>query len=263
MVGLLLTIIFSSIMQAQSKTHYPILEKYRKWSIVAGPIIYRPASLTPQYGDYTFQNKPMLGFNAGILYDFHPDKKWSCIIGLGCAKEPVYHVKFTLKKEDIYDHFYEDITDQMKMYSMVSFSSPILLRLNIQLGKKTFLSFLTGLKATLFPHGEAEMTYATVNEDMSEIREVFGLRLESPKNMIQGSFVAGTGFSYAMDKVLLKTNLIYVINFQNTISGEYLVSNLFVSPESRGYYDLSGDYLGLMLSISFKKGKKKNNEKLP
>ena len=34
--------------------------------------LYNKAELTPQYGDMTFENKPMLGFNAGVMYDFYP-----------------------------------------------------------------------------------------------------------------------------------------------------------------------------------------------
>ena len=256
-VGGILTIVFPLITQAQQRAEYPELNEYRKWEFVAGPVLYNRATLTPQFGDYTFNNKPILGFNAGFVYDFHPDAKWSFITGLYCAIEPVYNVQFTLKEIDIYDYFGGDYTDHVKMYSILSFSFPLLLRLNIQLGNRTFISFLTGFKAMYFPSGDAEMTYAITSQDLSETREVFGLKLESPENSIQGSFILGSGFSYAMDKVLLKTNLIYVMNFQNTMSGEYQFANLLTSPDTRGYYNLSGNYLGLLFSVSLKKGKKK------
>lgn len=258
MVGVILTIVFPLIIQAQSIAYYPVLEKYRKWSIAAGPVIYNQASITPQYGEHTFENLPIYGFNAGFEYDFYPAQKWSFITGLYTAIEPVYNLKFTIKQFDLYNHFYEDYTDQVIMYSMVSFSSPLLLRLNIQAGSKTFISFLTGFKAMYFPQGGAEMVYAITSLELLESREVFGLKLESPNNSIQGSYVVGTGFSYAMDKVLLKANIIYVMTFQNTMSGEYQFANLFTSPDSRGYYDLSGNYLGLLFSASLKKGKNKN-----
>lgn len=257
MVGGILTIVFPLIIQAQQRAEYPELNEYRKWAFVAGPVLYNRATLTPQFGDYTFENKPMLGFNAGFEYDFYPDAKWSFLTGLYCAIEPVYNLQFTLKEIDIYNHFDEDYTDQVKMYSIVSFSSPLLLRLNIQSGNRTFISFLTGFKAMYFPKGDAEMIYAISSQELSERREVFGLILKSPENSIQGSFIIGTGFSYAMDKILLKTNLIYVMNFQNSISGEYQFANLLTSPDTRGYYDLSGNYLGLLFSVSLKKGKKK------
>ncbi|MCK9291066.1 MAG: hypothetical protein WCR58_10150 [Bacteroidales bacterium] len=238
---------------SQEQKVYDELSKYSKWSIVAGPVLYDKAYLTPQYGEYTFENIPILGFNAGFEYDFYPDAKWSFITGLYFAYEPVYNLKFTLKEIDIYDHFEEDYSDHINMYANPSFSSPVLLRLNIQSGNRTFNSFLIGFKAMFFPRGEAEMTYAMSSLELSERREVFGLKLESPKNNFQGSFVIGTGFSYALEKVLLKANLIYVMNFQHTIYGEYQFANLFTSPDTRGYYDLTGNYLGLLISIGLKK----------
>lgn len=257
MVGLILTIIFPLPAQAQQKADYPALSKYRNWSVFAGPVIYDRATLTPQYGDYTFENKPISGFNAGFEYDFYPDKKWSFVTGFYTTIEPVYNLEFTIKQTDIYSHFYQDYTDHVKKYSIVTFSSPLLLKLNIQTSKKSFASFLTGFKVMYFPHGSADMVYAFSSEELSESREVFGLNLESPENSFQGSFVVGTGFSYALDKVLLKTNLIYVMNFQNTISGEYQFANMLTSPDTRGYYDLSGNYLGFLFSVSLRKGKSK------
>jgi len=257
MVGGILTIVFPLFIQAQQITEYPELNKYRKWAIVAGPVLYNKASITPQYGDYTFENKPILGFNAGFEYNFYPERRWSFCTGVLVALEPVYSVEYRIYNKDLFPEALGDLTNKTKMYSIVSFSSPLLLRLNIQSGNNTFISFLTGFKAMYFPNGGAEMVHAISSQELSETREVFGLKLESPKNSIQGSFVVGTGFSYAMDKVLLKANLIYVMNFQNTISGEYQFANLFTSPDTRGYYDLSGNYLGLLFSVSLKKGKNK------
>ena len=257
MVWNILPIVFPLIIQAQSITHYPVLEQYRKWSIVAGPVIYNRATITPQYGEYTIENSPIYGFNAGFEYDFYPERRWSFSTGFLVALEPVYSVEYRIYNKDLFPETLGDLTNKTKMYSIVSFSSPLLLRLNIQSGNRTFISFLTGFKAMYFPKGDAEMVHAITSQELSETREVFGLKLESPHNSIQGSFVVGTGFSYGIDKVLLKANLIYVMNFQNTISGEYQFANLFTSPDTRGYYDLSGNYLGLLFSVSLKKSKGK------
>jgi hypothetical protein len=40
------------------------------------------------------------------------------------------------------------------------------------------------------------------------------------------------------------------MNFQNAMEGEYLFDNMFMSERSRGDYKLSGNYLGLLFSIS-------------
>lgn len=257
MVGIILTIVLSTETFGQTSTEYYALKKYRKWGIVVGPILYNRAKLEPQYGEYTFENKPIWGFNAGFEYDFYPDRKWSFITGFIVAIEPIYNLQYKFKKEDIYPHFTDDWTDSDKMYATTSFSAPLLLRLNIQVSNKTFINFRSGLKVMYFPDGFANLRVTFHNEDDTESREMFGLRVESPLNWFQGSFVIGSGISYATKKVLLKANLIYVMNFQNSMEGDYLFDNMFVSPRSYGYYKLSGNYLGLLFTVSLAKKKDK------
>lgn len=253
-ISLILGVAFIRPLFSQEQKSYDELKSFSKWSIIAGPVLYNKAKLTPQYGDLTFENKPMLGFNIGVLYDFHPEKKWSFQTGLIVAKEPIYSIYYKILHNDLYENYPGDLIDEYKSYALYSFSFPLSLRFNLQTGKKTFASFTVGLKAMYFPHGGSEYTYAISDEQLSDYREIFGLKLESPENSIQGSFVIGTGCSYALDKVLLKANILYVMNFQNTISGEYQFANLFTSPDTKGYYDLSGNYLGLQFSASLKKG---------
>lgn len=256
-MGLMLIIASLKMAYTQEQKVYYELSKYSKWSIVAGPVIYDKAKLTPQYGNLSFINKSMFSYNAGLLYDFHTDRKWSYQTGLIVAKEPVYSVEFKINNDDLYPEYPGDLHNEAKMYTQFTFSFPMLLCLNLQTGNKTFASFITGLKAMYFPSGQAEYTYVISSEKLSNTREIFGLKLESPQNSFQGSFLIGTGFSYALEKVLLKANLIYVMNFQNTISGEYQFAHLFTSADTRGYYDLSGNYLGLLFSVSLKKSKGK------
>lgn len=256
-MGLMLITASLKTAYSQEQKVYYELSKYSKWSLVVGPIVYNKAELTPQYGELTFKNKPMLGFNAGVMYDFYPDRKWSFQTGLLVAKEPIYSISYTIQHNDLYETYPGNLIDEYKSYALYTFSFPLFLRLNLQTGNNSFASFLIGLKAMYFPHGESEYVYAISDEQLSDYREIFGLKLESPENSFQGSFVIGTGFSYALEKVLLKANLIYVMNFQNSISGEYQFANLFTSADTRGYYDLSGNYLGLLFSVSFKKSKGK------
>lgn len=257
MVGFILTIVFVSGAMAQSNNEYSILKKYRKWGVVVGPVLYNRAELEPQYGDYTFENKPMWGFNAGFEYDFYPARKWSFITGLLVALEPAYSIEYSFKKEDIYPQFTDEWVDSDKMYAMTSFSVPLLVRLNIHAGNKVFVNFRTGFKAMYFPSGSASMSVTFHNEDGTESREMFGLRAESPYNSFQGSFIIGSGISYASKRILLKASMIYVMNFQNEMEGEYLFDNMFVSSRSYGYYKLSGNYLGLLFSVSLAKKKEK------
>jgi hypothetical protein len=54
---LLITIILGSESTAQGQGQYQSLSKYHKWGIMVGPVLYNKAKLSPQYGDYTFENK--------------------------------------------------------------------------------------------------------------------------------------------------------------------------------------------------------------
>lgn len=256
-LSILLSNAFLKTAYSQEQKVYYELSKYSKWSIVAGPVIYDKARLTPQYGDLTFKNKSMVSYNVGLLYDFYTDRKWSFQTGLIVAKEPVYSIDFKINNNDLYPEYQGDLIDSYRSYALFTFSLPLHLQLNLQIEEKAFVSFITGFKAMYFPQGRSDLVVSISSEELSDYREIFGLKLESPQNSFQGSFIVGTGFSYALEKVLLKANLIYVMNFQNTISGEYQFANLFTAPNTRGYYDLSGNYLGLLFSISLKKGKAK------
>jgi len=256
---LFLVILFDAASFAQNNKYYPELSKYSHWSVIAGPALYNKAKLYPEYGDYTFDNRPIWSFNAGFEYDFIPDGKWSFTTGIIVGYEPVYSIEYRIKSEDIYLEYLEDDVDEAKMYAMPSFSFPLLARLNIQVNKIMFAFFTTGLRALYFPPGEASFSLTFSNSDQNESREVFGMRMVSPDNAFQGSFEIGTGLIFPINKVLLKSRIIYVMNFQNIMEGEYLFDNMFVSPRSYGQYELSGNYLTVLVSASLMKSKRKLN----
>jgi hypothetical protein len=233
------------------------LSKYRKLSIIGGPALYNKGEISPQFGDYSFENKSIWGFNAGIEYDFYPDRKWSVLTGLLVALENVYKIECTFKKEDLYDNFTEDYISQYKMTAMPSLSAPLLMRLNFQIGSKTFTNLIMGLKVIYFPSGSGELSVVFHNTGDTESDTVFSLYAESPENPFQGSFVIGAGLSFAIDKVLLKTNLIYTMNFQNCMEGYYHYENVSSTYISSGEYKLSGNYLGLWISVTMAKKKKR------
>jgi hypothetical protein len=130
---------------------------------------------------------------------------------------------------------------------------PLLLRLNLRVGENSFTNFMAGYKAMYMQKGGSDFGAIFSDFTTLESREMFGLRLHTQDYSIYSSFVIGTGFSYAFKNALIKTNLIYVMNFQNTIEGEYQFGNLFTSPPTRGTYELSGNYVSLMVTASLNK----------
>ncbi len=258
MVGIILTIAFVSKVFCQNPEGYFSLKKYQRLGFVTGLTHYNRAKLEPQYGDYTFENKTIWSFSAGFEYDFYPENKWSFITGFIVSLEPAYNIVYHFKKEDIYPQYNDDWEDKALMYAIPSFSVPFLIRLNIQAAKKLFINFRTGVRMMYFPPGYANFSLTFHNADNTESKEVFGLKLNSPDNLFQGSFIIGAGSSYAFKRLLLKMNIIYVMNFQNIMEGEYLFDNLSASPRSYGYYKLSGNYIGLLFTVN--PAKKKVNK---
>ncbi len=234
---------------------YTQLANYRKTGLMAGPMLYDKAYNILQYGEYTFENKPIPGLNFGLEYDFYPEKKWSLISGFYVNSEAVYNIRYRILKKDLYPDWPGDMVEKAKAYAIKTFSVPLMLQLNLQTSSKSFLNFRTGLKLMYFPAGESDFVMSISDSALSDYREIFGLKLKSPDFPLFGSYVVGTGVSYAMKKALLKLNLIYVMNFQKTITGEYQFDNLMSSSPTRGYYELTGNYLALQLSIHFKKPK--------
>ena len=256
-VSILLIAALSSNLRADDPREFHQLEKYRKWAFVAGPSLYNRAAISPRYGDYTFTNKPIPSYCFGVMYTFHPEQKWSFSTGLLVNNEPVYRISIKIKKSDLYPHYREDYESEEWMYAIYTFSFPLWLEYNVHLRKKTNLILSTGLKAMFFPYGSADMVTRIFNEEHNESREIFGLKLNSQDFFFYGSYTAGFGVSHMTGWSLLKVNVIYVVNFQNTFEGEYQFANLLSSPDSRGYYKLSGNYIGLLFSVNLKKKESK------
>ncbi|HKK11094.1 MAG TPA: hypothetical protein VJ939_09665, partial [Bacteroidales bacterium] len=244
----------SLTVNSQTSPDYPMMNKYRQWSFVAGASLYNKGKAIQQYGNYTIETLPMMSYNAGFEYDFHPDRQWSFISGMYVALEPGYNVEYSINEEDMFPQFGAE-TERYHAYGITTFSFPFLVSLKKQVHKKMLANLRVGLKAMYFPPGGLYLGVSYHNEDDTDVREMFGLYADSPRNSWQGSFVVGTGMHLMEKYGLLKAQLFYVMNFQNTMKGEYLYGNLLQSGDSRGYYKLSGNYVGLLFSYSFKKRK--------
>ncbi len=252
-IGVIPIFVFSNCIFAQKKESYIELNNYSKWAITIGTVIYEKATLEQKSGQYTFNNFPTLSYNIGIEYDFFPTQKWSFISGIIVALEPAFNIECSFKSEDIFPQFKDGSLIRDKEYSINSFSIPLLSRLNIKAGEKLLFNILLGLKIKYLPEGYVGFGISFSNEDNTQIRQVFGLRAYSQQNSIQGSFIIGPGISYIFNKMYIKMNIQYSLNFQNLIEGEYLFDNLFVSERSYGAYKLSGNYIGLLFTINWRK----------
>lgn len=256
-VGMFINATLSSPLLAKGTEELPQAKEYSPWAFVAGPSLYSRAAISPRYGDYTFTNKPIPSYCFGVMYTFHPEQKWSFSTGLLVNNESTLNLSLRIKKMDLFPSSVEDLVYGDLIHVTYSISTPLLLEYNTRLGNKTRLTISTGLKAMFFAPHLVDYIYEINNAEMTESREVFGLRISSQDCFFHGSYVAAIGPSCSTSWGLLKVNLMYVINFQNTFEGEYQFANLLSSPDSRGYYKLSGNYIGLLFSVNLKKRKAK------
>jgi len=256
MVGIILTIVSINEINAQ-ESDFAVFSKYRKISIFIGPKLYSKARTEVAYGNYSFTNKLIPGLDFGFEYDFHPERRWSLTTGLIITKEPIYNFKYQIFQKDLYPQYNEDWVDKAKSYSIYSLSVPILCRYKFRTSSKSFITLSSGLKLMYYPTGGAYFGFEISNEDQTEIKEIFGLKLNTQDYSIYESFVLNPGFIFVKNKFLFKPSIMLVLNLQNIIEGEYQFGNLLSSPPARGKYELSGNYLAMHLAINFKVPKKK------
>lgn len=257
-LGFLLAPLFSKVIFAQDANELKILNQYQRFGFVAGPALYNRAELKPQFGSGTFKNFPIWGFNAGFEYDFYPEKRWSFITGLFVAKEPIYKAQVYFVDGDIFENYGESIED-FKAYAIVSFSVPVYISLKKKLWNRVYGQLRTGLKVMYLPPGDAYTSMTYTNQDIGITKEVWGIKAQSQDYSYYGSFIVGCGISWAAKRFLIKTNMIYVMNFQPTMFGEYQFDNLLITEHSRGYYTLTGNYIALLFTFHFNKPKDKWN----
>ncbi|NEN23825.1 hypothetical protein G3O08_09960 [Cryomorpha ignava] len=240
---------FSSL--AQESDLFEKLGDYRKFSLMIGPTLYHSAESRITSGTMAPENLPIWGISGGFEVDIRPERQWSFVTGMIFAKEPSYHIRLNIKQEDIPSRT-SDLIDKARDSYVPTLSLPLLITYKLPLSESQFLEFRTGGKVKIFP--SADILYSlTYQDDMSGTRELFRLTMENTEKFYFGSFLFGAGITTLFNSFLIKTNLLYTLNFQDTYRGEYAFANLSVSGSSTGTYALSGNNVSLMFSIAFKK----------
>jgi len=237
----------------QSIEKFPNFNQYKKWGIQAAATSYDKATICLQYGEYTFENFRTLGWSFGFEYDFYPEKQWSFQTGLSIAKEPVYNILVEIPDDELFTEGYGGVSDRMKGKGAYSLTVPLVVSVKKRLSNKLYGHLIGGLRFLYYKTGSVSTTVTYSNED--ESRQIFGMRLTTQEFEYYGGFIIGTGVLWTAKKFLLKTNVVYVMNFQPIMIGEYQFANLEISEPTRGNYTLSGNYLALSFTFHFNKPK--------
>ena len=243
----------TSILFAQDAPKYAKLKQYRKWGITAGASLYDKAKIKPQYGNYTFENLHSVGWLVGFEYDFHPEKEWSFQTGMLLTREPAFKIHLKIPEEELFISGRDAISDKIGSKGAYSLSIPFLVSLKKQLGNKIYGQLIGGLRVLYYRTGSVSASYLFSNNE--ESRQLFGMRLTTQEFKYYGGCELGVGIYWSAHKFLLKTNIIYTMNFQPIMIGEYKYGNLVNEEPSGGDYTLSGNYFALMFTIHFNKPK--------
>lgn len=252
---LVLTVFHMSLfVRAQDNLEYKDLIKYGKFGLFVGPAIYQKADVNHNFGKYSVEPKIATSFNAGFDYDFYPDQLWSFQIGFFLGYEPGDYTDIKLPANEVFENSNEEIFKNREK-AHYSLSVPMTIRIQKRLGSNLYGQLKGGVRIMNFKQGVTSslITYH-VGEDDSEGIDVFYMETSTPETNYYGSFLIGGGVSWATKLFLLRSNIMYVVNSQPILTGNYQFVNM-VSGESGGEIKLSGNYFALWLTFHLKRNK--------
>jgi len=259
MMSILLIIVYSFSSKAQNNNSYEfeVFNEYSEWGYLLTPILYNKASITKDFGKTILENNATLSFQIGTNYHFWRAKQWSLNTGINLNLLPAQNASFSLKKEDVYDSF-NGFQEKVKSYGHLNLSFPINAEFKTPISNNKFFNINTGVSFYyMLTRRRNESIIRLVNTEINETREVFGIYQVTQDNKLQISAIFSAGLYIALKNYMIRTNLVYNKSFQNLWEGEYQFGNLLVSEPTRGNYTVSGDFIGLSITVYFKKRQKK------
>ncbi|NPD47692.1 hypothetical protein [Lentimicrobium sp. S6] len=251
-ISIILFIFCSLITYAQNKHIYKDLQNYGRFGFLVGPAFYQKAEVKPVFGEYTIEPKMATSFNAGFLYDFHPDKLWSFQTGFYIAHEPADYTDVPLYAHE-YPGLSEDDIISNREKAAFSWSIPMTIRIQKRLGNKLYGQLKGGLRLMNFQTGSTSGSI-TINSDEESRSTVFYIESRTPETNYYASLLLGGGVSWASKWFLLRTDIMYVVNTQPTLEGRYIFTNM-ISDDSGGEIKMSGNHFALWLTFHIKRSK--------
>jgi len=243
---------------AQKLDAFENLKDYRMFSLMIGSALYHSADSRITSGTMAPENLMNWGIFGGFEYDFLPERQLSFVVGFTFAKEPSYRMRIDIKKEEIPGVTYDHTSIEREAF-VPTLAIPFYVTYKFPMTKYQFLEFRTGGKIKWFPPGAIGYELA-IGENITDPIEVFHLEMENADRLYHGSFLFGAGVTTIFSGFLIKTNLLYTLNFQDTFRGKYAFTNLSVSGNSTGTYAMSGNNLSLMVSIAFRKPESRSKD---
>lgn len=255
--ALLLVLAFSSKLTKAQEKPFEDFKEYTNYGISFSPMLYNKSETTSfSYGNRDIYHKPTFSGKIGAVYVFNPQNPLSFRTGLFLEKLPLYNHEFELYSEDFPEG--EEIGAGIygeKKKGQLRLNVPILAEYKYRLSPRFIFNINAGAEFMFLRKGGFENISAWEYTD-EMVSEKFGI-YGNTQGGIYPSLRLSPGIYYKSKYLLIQTNLVYKKSLKNYYEGEFQYNNLENASPSRGDYKLSGDYIGLEVSLFFKKSRKK------
>ncbi|MCF6214473.1 MAG: hypothetical protein L3J45_10670 [Flavobacteriaceae bacterium] len=243
---LLIVVFYSPNLRAQSAKE--LFNNYHKWGITGQNNIFSAADVTPtNNSNFNYNILKSKRFAFGFEYNFYQYKNWNFKTGVqlqwfGNAENLFISQKETVLSFDI--NSWSRITDDLIVYLPVTAEYVFL--------KKGNVNFSLGAGLALSYYRE------TIGGSFFNIdnQPIFNADTNNNSKPFYTSGHIEASIYFKRKRFMLQTSIIYNKSYKTYRAGLYEFSNLQVSPNTKGLIIQSGDYIGVSLTIYFKKKNK-------
>ncbi len=255
--SIVFALVFSLLSFAQNpgRNDLSSFEGFKKLGFHASLILYNKAQTNKDYGNYKIISFPTLSTRLGFDYTFNHTKDWSFKTGFYLDLIPFVNSEFEILAEDLgFVGWLDDSTNQyhkLKVLEKWVFTLPVLYEGKLQMAERVFFSLAGGFDFTLLSSGGFEGSITYSNEEIS--KQVFGIYGDTADFWIYPSLRISPGLYFVTEKMLFQVHFSYKKSLVSYFRGEYQFGNLDVSEPTRGNHIITGDFIGLGLTIYFRK----------
>lgn len=262
-ITLCVILFFSFVTYGQkSKEIYGNFEGFKKLGFFVSLDYNRKTIVEDFQREYSLSANNSTSFTLGFDYVFKPMNEFSFRTGLYLRSVPLYNFNITILPENIpVEDNFGIIDEQFKNNPRYIFSVPIFYEMKKQLDNKLFFSMIGGLNISIMQDGAIGLGINTFTgsqgDDVFEIFSSYGLNNQF---YFYPDLVLRPGFYFTNKKLIIHTSFIYNKSIVSYFKGEYQFGNLINAEPVRGDLRLTGDYIGLGVTVFFKKKKNKRKD---
>jgi len=243
---LLIAVFYSPNLRAQSAKN--LFENYHKWGIIVQYNIFSAADVTPTNNsnlNYSVLESKFFAF--GFEYNFYQYKNWNFKTGIQLQWFGDADKLFISQKETVLSLDFDD-------WSRSNYDLIVYLPITTEYVflKKGAVNFSLGAGLALSYYRE---TFSSRFLDIDNA-PIFNADTNNNKKPFYTSGHIETSIYFKRKNFMFQTSFIYNKSYKTYRAGLYEFSNLQVSPNTKGLITQSGDYIGVSLTVYFKKKNK-------